>query len=184
MAEAALEAAEQIAEETLPTARELEKLTTEELDKFLRARGVVLDWERLETKIRAALGQDVVLLNRGATLDPARVDALEKKARTAVVRAARAVANQTLGDMRQTAFDDADPRPREKRSLMWVSVGKGACPSCRDRHGHVFRADYWEGDAPRDGTTLCEDDCRCILVPVADPPEGDEGLNALDGEEE
>lgn len=180
MAKAAVDAAEKIAAEALPTTRELEQLSLDELDALLRTRGVELDWERLETKIRATLGQDVVLLNRGVELDAARLAALEQKAKRAVVQTARAVANQTMGDLRQAAFDGADPRPRNQRSLMWVSVGEGACPSCKDRHGHVFRADYWEGDAPRDGTTICEDNCRCVLVPVPDPPEGDEGLNALD----
>ncbi len=106
----------------------------------------------------------------------ARVDRLKENAEKAVVNIARNTANKIMGDARQEAMEQADPRPANERWLMWVSVGSGVCPDCRSLHGTVFRADFWVGHSPRDGQTLCTTKCRCSLVPVPSPGEDNEGL--------
>ena len=169
--------AEEFASEPLLSSEELAQLSMAELDAYLRARGVTVDWERIEQEVRGAVGSDALSITRGQALSPGRLEDLEARGKRAVVSAARSVANQTIGDMRQSAIDAADSRPETERYQIWVSVG-GGCDDCRDLHGTIFRVDAWEGMAPRDGTTRCRGNCRCSLVPCANPGEGNEGLRA------
>lgn len=174
IAAAAEAVAEEFASEPLLTSAELAQLDIGEMDAYLRARGVTIDWERLEQEVRASVGQDALLITRGQELSPGRLEDLEKRAQRAVAQTARSVANQTIGDMRQAAIDEADERPDDERYQIWVSVG-GGCDDCRDNHGTIFRLDAWEGMAPRDGTTRCRGNCRCSLVPCASPGADNEG---------
>jgi hypothetical protein len=174
IADAAERVAEQYASEPLLTTAQLEQLTLDELDTYLRSRGVTIDWERITEEVRAAVGSDALSISRGQALSPGRMEDLEARSKRAVASAARSVANQTIGDMRQAAIDQADDRPDDEKYLIWVSVG-GGCDDCRDLHGTIFRLDAWEGMAPRDGTTRCRGNCRCSLVPCASPGAGNEG---------
>jgi len=175
IADQAIELAEEMASEPLPSTAELQSMTLDELDAMFKARGVTIDWERLEADVRSAVGSDYVLIERGTELDDAKLEDLERRSHKAVVQASRSIANQTIGDMRQEAMLLADDRPDDEKYLCWVSVGNG-CPSCQDRHGTVFALDAWEGNMPRDGGTLCKGNCRCSLVPVGNPGRGNEGL--------
>jgi hypothetical protein len=180
IAEQAAEIAAEFADEPLPSSRELAAMSIDELDALFKARGVTIDWERIEADVRSAIGSDALLINRGVELDDAKILDLEKRSARAVAGAARSIANQTIGDMRQEAMLLADDRPDDQKYLVWVSVGNG-CPSCQDRHGTVLALDAWEGNMPRDGGTLCKGNCRCSLVPVGDPGSGNEGLRVSDG---
>lgn len=171
-AEAVLEA---FADEPLPTQEEMLAMSTDELDALLQERGVRVDWERLDADVRGSLGTAVVALNRGRPLDDAQLIDLEKRAQRATVSAARTIANQTLGDLRQQAMVEADGRPPEDQWGMWVAAGEHSCPSCVDRHHTVRRMDLWEGDMPRDGNTICGGNCHCLVVPCANPGVGREG---------
>ena len=165
----------EFSDEPLPPASELQDMTLDELDALLQSRGVKLDWERLEAEVRAAIGSDAVLIDRGRELSDAKIIDLEKRSMRAVVSAARSVANQSINDMRQQAMLEADDRPDDQKFLCWVSVGNG-CDDCKDLHGTIMAWDAWEGMAPRDGNTVCRGNCRCSLVPVGDPGAGKEGL--------
>lgn len=169
----------EFSDEPLPPTRELEDMTFEELSALLESRGVNIDWERLDADVRGAIGSDAVLIDRGVELDDAKIIDLEKRSMRAVVSTARSIANQTIGDMRQQAMLEADDRPDDEKYMVWVSVGNG-CDSCADRHGTILAYDLWEGNAPRDGGTLCKGNCRCSLVPVGSPGKKNEGLRAGD----
>lgn len=157
----------------LPDDETLESLTLEEMLSLLEGYGVTLDTERMYEEARAAVGRDAVQLARGGMSD-ARRSELEKRVLREVENQAVSVANQTMGDLRQRALDESDDRAEDERWLMWVTVnGDKACPDCQDRHGVIFLADAWEGDAPRDGNTVCGGNCKCSLVPCGAP--GSEG---------
>lgn len=168
---------EEFAQEPIPPAEELEQMSSAELDAYLEARGVRIDWERVEADVRASLGSNVVQLNRrgGASLDEAQLIELEKRAQRALTSAVRTAANQTLGDLRQQAIIEADGRDPEDQWGMWIAAGENSCPSCIDRHHTVRRMDLWEGDMPRDGTTVCGGNCHCVVVPCANPGRDNEG---------
>lgn len=168
---------EEFAQEPLPPADELEQMSSAELDAYLEARGVSIDWERVEADVRASLGSNVVQLNRrgGASLDDAQLIEMEKRAQRALTSAVRTAANQTLGDLRQQALIEADGRDPEDQWGMWIAAGENSCPSCIDRHRTVRRMDLWEGDMPRDGTTVCGGNCHCLVVPCANPGRDNEG---------
>ena len=51
----------------------------------------------------------------------------------------------------------------------WVAVTKGTeiktCPDCLERHNKVKTWNEWEEEGlPRSGATVCEFNCRCVLV--------------------
>lgn len=157
-------------------ADELEDMSLDELDAYMRSKGVTIDWERLVADMRSVVGSDAVHIDRGQELSDASQEALEERASKAVVRTARAVANRTIADLRNSAFQEADDRPDDEKFMVWVTVGgTSSCPDCRDRHGQVFAADMWQGMEPGDGTTVCRDNCNCSLVPCGDPGAGNEG---------
>ena len=168
---------EEFSQEPLPPAAELAVMSSGELDALLEARGVNVDWERVEAEVRASLGPSIVQLNRrgGVGLDDAQLIEIEKRAQRALVSAARTVANQTLGDLRQQALIAADGRDPEDQWGMWIAAGGNSCPSCLDRHHTVRRMDLWEGDMPRDGNTVCGGACCCVVVPCANPGRSLEG---------
>lgn len=153
----------------LPTREDLAAMSLEDMLALLESYGVRLDVERMYEEARAAVGRDAAQLARG-TMAPARREALEKAVAREVERQAVSAANQTMGDLRQRAIDESDDRPEDERWLMWVTVnGDNACVDCKDRHGVIFLADAWEGDAPRDGNTVCGGNCKCSLVPCGPP---------------
>ncbi len=175
IARAAREASAQLRSEPLPPSNVLARLTLQEMLDLLASYGVILDEERLDVEIRGALARELLAINRGDPLDPGRVKALEGRAQRLVGQVARSVANQTIGDMRQVAILDADPRPEDDRWYMWVTASgkEHSCPDCQDRHGIVARMDWWEeAGMPRDGMTVCGGNCKCRLVMVSAPKGG------------
>lgn len=183
IARATRAAGAQLRNEPLPPSDQLARLSLQEMLDLLASYGVTLDEERMDVEVRGALARELLAINRGDPLDPARVEALKGRAQRLVAQTARSVANQTIGDMRQVAILDADPRPDDDRWYMWVTASgkEHSCPDCHDRHGIVARMDWWENAGmPRDGMTVCGGNCKCRLVMVSAPPRGvkDEGKTA------
>lgn len=163
-------------DEPLPARDTLAELTFDEMMAVLASYGVVIDEERLDVEVRAALATDLLAINRGDPLDANRVEELAKRSKRVVASQARSLANQTIGDMRQQAILDADPRPVDEQWLMWMTVSSKdkCCPDCHDRHGIIARLDWWEAAGmPRDGMTVCRGNCRCRLTPVGAPKGGE-----------
>ena len=161
----------------LPDRDTLAELSLPEMLDLLASYGVIIDEERLDVEVRAALARDLLAINRGDPLDPGRVEQLQGRAQRLVASQARSVANQTIGDMRQMAILEADPRPPEEQWLLWQTCSSKdkSCPDCHDRHGIVARIDWWEdAGMPRDGMTVCGGNCRCRLVPVGAPKGGED----------
>lgn len=49
----------------------------------------------------------------------------------------------------------------------WSAVLVNTCPDCLERHGQVKSWDEWEEEGlPRAGSTVCRDNCHCVLIPV------------------
>lgn len=157
---------------------DLMALSPEDAEAYLRTTGVSLDWERLELEVRNALGTDLLLLDRGRELSPAQLDALEQRVRRVVLSTARTTVNQTLGDLRQEAFVAADDRGPEEQWYVRVAVGAGSCNDCLSLHGIVGRLDFWQGNMPRDGNTVCKGACRCMVMPCGAPASGEDGVRA------
>ena len=51
--------------------------------------------------------------------------------------------------------------------FQWISVGDGkVCPDCEERHGQVESLKYWELiGTPQSGFSVCQQNCRCQLLP-------------------
>lgn len=175
IADAALETAEEYADAPLLPLEELLDMSREEIDAYLQERGVVIDWDMLEADVRRALGTEVVQMNRGVEMTPARQERLAAAVQKATAQSARLVANKIMGDIRHEAMKEADPRPEDEQTLMWVSM-EGRCTDCESLHGTIFQRDYWDGHSPRDGETVCTGGCRCSLIPVPSPGAKNEGL--------
>lgn len=62
--------------------------------------------------------------------------------------------------------------------LEWVTVGdKSVCDDCAGRDGQQKTIDEWSAEGlPREGATLCGDNCRCMLLPVSLKDEADAAL--------
>lgn len=54
-------------------------------------------------------------------------------------------------------------------NLEWVTVGdKSVCEDCQKRDGQQHTVEEWdELGLPREGATLCGDNCRCSLFPTS-----------------
>jgi len=49
---------------------------------------------------------------------------------------------------------------------MWVTVSGKPCPDCAERHGQVETWEDWEIlGMPQSGFSICQDHCKCKLVP-------------------
>lgn len=49
----------------------------------------------------------------------------------------------------------------------WVAVLVNTCPDCLDRHGlELFYSQWEEIGLPRTGTTVCKENCKCMLLPA------------------
>lgn len=179
IAEAAIEAAERFGDLPVASKEELLEMSRSELDAYFQARGVEIDWERLDEETRTQLGaSNVLAMNRGEEFSPARREQLETRVRSAVISGAREVANEAMSKMWHEAFAEADDRPEDERFGMWLTVvGSGPpCEDCRSLHGTVFLMDAWEGSMPTDGHTVCGKRCRCRVVPCGNPGKRNEGL--------
>lgn len=48
----------------------------------------------------------------------------------------------------------------------WVAVLKNTCPDCLKRHNQIKTWNDWEAEGlPRANATVCEQYCKCVLVP-------------------
>ena len=49
----------------------------------------------------------------------------------------------------------------------WITVSGDPCPQCLSRQGQVLTLRGWqEAGFPKSGFSVCDDNCKCILVPV------------------
>ena len=50
--------------------------------------------------------------------------------------------------------------------FVWVTVsGDGTCPDCADMHGETRPRNQFNGQEPGSGWSVCEQSCKCVLVP-------------------
>lgn len=162
----ALDAAKELAGASSESLDNLLEMDTDQLLSILQEHGVTLDEEVLDQKIRAAIGDDVLAIDRGRQYDEVMAQRLQERVERAVENAARSVARQTMRSARQEALLEGDDREDSEKYLMWVAALTRSCRSCETLHGRVFAADYWDGNGPGEGGTICGDNCRCFLVPV------------------
>lgn len=77
--------------------------------------------------------------------------------------AIKATTNGTINRTRDNAiFTDFTT----EISYRWVAVMINTCPDCLDRHNTVASWVDWESAGlPRTGSTVCRDNCKCVLLP-------------------
>lgn len=55
----------------------------------------------------------------------------------------------------------------------WVTMSKQPCPDCIIRHGQIETMETWEQlGLPKSGFSVCQDNCKCKLLPVEYKGEG------------
>ncbi len=79
--------------------------------------------------------------------------------------AIRATSNGVINRTRDTAiFSDVGIED----NFRWVAVLVNTCPDCLERHGVEHSYTEWEIiGLPRTGTTVCKENCRCMLLPAS-----------------
>lgn len=156
------------------TYEQLADFTTEELVAYLDLNGVTVNEAQLRDNIEAVLGPDLKALERGEFLDAPRMELLQQRIAKVSETTARQVAKQVMRSQRQTAQDDADPRPDGERIFMWVARLRRSCRSCEERHGQLLAMDAWiDVGRPEDALTLCGLNCECSLLWVPDATQED-----------
>ena len=148
-------------------------MSLEELASYLSSQGVELDLDVLRAEAARVLATDAVVLERGTDTSKwsdTRLAALEGRIQKAVEHVAKYVTKQTIRENRNAAFAAGDDRDASERLLTWVSVmDESTCGDCEERHGVTQTEDEWEGTGPGDLSTICQSNCRCVLVPVSNP---------------
>jgi hypothetical protein len=79
--------------------------------------------------------------------------------------AIRATANGTIHRFRDVGeLTEFDTTKEDK--FMWVAVLIKTCPDCVERNGIIKTWEEWVAEGlPRTGHTVCQQYCRCVLVP-------------------
>ena len=79
--------------------------------------------------------------------------------------AVKATSNGVINRTRDTAiFADVGLEGQ----FRWVAVLVNTCPDCLERHGMSRTYIEWElYGLPRTGTTVCKENCRCMLLPAS-----------------
>lgn len=148
---------------------ELSGFSTEEILAYLDLNGVQVNEAQLRDQIEATLGPDLKALERGEFLDAPRMELLQQRIAKVTETTARQVAKQVMRSQRQSAQDDADPRPDSERIFMWVARLRKSCRSCEERHGQLLAMDQWlDVGRPEDALGMCGLNCECSLLWVPD----------------
>lgn len=80
--------------------------------------------------------------------------------------AIRATSNGVINRMRDNAIFGTFGINTQYR---WVAILVNTCPDCLERHNQVQPWSEWELEGlPRTGATVCMENCKCILAPVAE----------------
>lgn len=83
---------------------------------------------------------------------------LKKNLRTIVTAEVNEAANQGMY---------AEYQKAGVKKYRWVTVSEKPCPDCLERHGQVETWEDWELiGLPKSGFSVCQENCKCRLVPV------------------
>lgn len=53
------------------------------------------------------------------------------------------------------------------KKYRWITVSEHPCPDCAERHGQIESWEDWElMGLPKSGFSVCQENCKCRLVPV------------------
>ena len=78
-------------------------------------------------------------------------------------RAIKSTARGSINRVRDIGYFSGEGVDRNYR---WSAVLVKTCPDCLERHGQVKTWEDWEKiGLPRTGSTVCRENCHCILVP-------------------
>ena len=149
------------------TYADLQEMSTEDVLAYLEERGIQLDEEKLVAQVDARLGGYLAERERGVRFDAAKQAEFEKRIEAATRQQAVVLAKDSMGQFRQQAIEEADPRPSEERFYVWIAKLRRSCESCEELHGEVKSEAEWDDiGRPRSGNTLCGENCECDLVTV------------------
>lgn len=83
-------------------------------------------------------------------------------------RAIRATANGAINRGRDSALFSDDTKTIAEEQYRWVAVLVNTCPDCLERHGVSLTYAEWEEEGlPRTGATVCQENCKCMLLPAS-----------------
>lgn len=75
------------------------------------------------------------------------------------------VANSIRGATNEAILDSY--RESGIELFRWVTVSGNPCPQCDDRQGEVETLKFWQDAGfPKSGFSVCQDNCKCVLIPV------------------
>jgi hypothetical protein len=78
-------------------------------------------------------------------------------------RAIKSTARGSINRVRDIGYFSEEGVDRNYR---WSAVLVRTCPDCLERHNQVKTWEEWEDiGLPRTGSTVCRENCHCILVP-------------------
>lgn len=145
----------------LPLPKNLIDKTPEELVRTLARFGIKPDIEQIAQNAERAYSRLAKAVNQGVEPDEAMWKSLEEQHEREMTQALRQLTKQAIRDYRVEQLSDAD-------KLMWLTVGgSNVCPSCEKRHGKIKTLKQWIAlGMPGSGALICQDECRCHLIPA------------------
>ena len=76
-----------------------------------------------------------------------------------------------LDDVAQQGLREFLGKDEADQKWEWVTTSGDPCKDCEPRHGEIKAWAEWEDEGlPRSGFSVCDMNCKCVLVPAEDVP--------------
>jgi len=76
-----------------------------------------------------------------------------------------------LEDISQQGLREFLGKDEADQKWEWVTTSGNPCKDCEPRHGEIKTWQEWEDEGlPRSGFSVCDMNCKCVLVPAEDVP--------------
>lgn len=146
----------------LPLPQNLINKTPAELVRTLSRFGIKPDIEQISNNAERAYGRLAKAINEGVEPDEAMWQSLAEQHEREMAQSLRQMTKQAIRDYRVSQLAGTSDK------FMWLTVGgSNVCPSCEKRHGKVKTLKQWAAvGMPGSGALICQDECRCHLIPA------------------
>lgn len=146
----------------LPLPENLADKNPSEILSTLQRFNISPDMKEVQQRATRAYARLGKIIESGIDPDEAMWAALEDQNVREMTQTLRQMAKAAIRDYRNTALQETG-----SNQFVWVTSGKGSCPSCSTRHGRVRTWAMWERlGLPGSSGLICETECNCQLLPA------------------
>lgn len=146
----------------LPLPKNLLEKPPADLVRTLARFGIRPDIEAISENADRAYTRLSKAVNEGVAPDEAMWQSLAEQHEREMTQALRQLTKQAIRDYRVEQLAGVSS------NFMWLTVGGDkVCPSCEKRHGKIKTMKQWQAiGLPGSGALICQDECRCHLIPA------------------